>query len=75
MTSKQDLISFIASVLELNYDEINENSQYGQLKNWDSLMHIRIIAELEEKYNINIPIDEVPNIKKIKDFFKYFVFQ
>ena len=75
MITKQELLNYIAALLEVNYDQINEDSEYGKLKNWDSLMHIRIIAELEEKYNINIPIDEVPNIKKIKHFYKYFVFK
>ena len=72
MITKNDLLTFIAGVLELSIEEINENSEYGQLKNWDSLMHIRIIAELEEKYKISIPIDEVPYIKKIKDFYRFF---
>jgi len=72
MITPKELLTFIAGLLELSIDEINENSEYGQLRNWDSLMHIRIIAELEEKYSINIPIDEVPYIKKIKDFYKFF---
>jgi acyl carrier protein len=71
MTIKE-LITFISNILEIKPDIIFPESQYGVLENWDSLMHLRIIAELEEKFGINIPIDEVPRIKFIKDFLNFF---
>jgi acyl carrier protein len=71
MTIKE-LITFISNILEIKPDIILPESQYGVLENWDSLMHLRIIAELEEKFGINIPIDEVPRIKFIKDFLNFF---
>jgi acyl carrier protein len=72
MLTHKDIIEFIASILEINPEIITPESRYGELENWDSLMHLRIIAELEEKYGINVPMDDVPNIKAIKDLLVYF---
>ena len=67
----QDFISFIAEIMEVNPSELNEDTAYGAFEKWDSLMHMRLVMEIEDKYDIEIPIEEIPNIKKLKDFYKY----
>lgn len=67
----EDFINFIARVMEVDRSELNEDTAYGQHEKWDSLMHMQIVMEVEEEYNTEIPIDEVPNIKTLKDFYKY----
>jgi len=67
----QDFINFIASIMEVDPSELNENTGYGQHEKWDSLMHMRLVMEVEEEYDTEIPIDEVPNIKTLKDLYQY----
>lgn len=67
----QDFINFIAGVMEIEPSELNEDTAYGMIAKWDSLMHMRMVMEIEEEYDIEIPIDEIPNIKTLKDFYKY----
>ncbi len=67
----QDFIKFVAGVMEIDPSEINEDTAYGQHEKWDSLMHMRLVMEIEEEYDVEIPIDEVPHIKTIKDFYQY----
>lgn len=67
----QDFINFVARVMEIDPSEINEDTAYGQHEKWDSLMHMRLVMEIEEEYDVEIPIDEVPHIKTIKDFYQY----
>lgn len=67
----QDFIVFIAGVMEVNPSELNEDVAYGTIEQWDSLMHLRMVMEIEEEYGVEIPIDEIPNIKTLKDFYKY----
>lgn len=67
----QDFIVFIAGVMEVNPSELNEDVAYGTIEKWDSLMHLRMVMEIEEEYGVEIPIDEIPNIKTLKDFYKY----
>lgn len=67
----QDFINFVAGVMEVDPSELSEDTAYGQFEKWDSLMHMRLVMEIEEEYDVEIPIDEVPNIKTLKDFYKY----
>ena len=67
----QDFINFIAGVMEVNPAELDENTGYGTIEKWDSLMHMRLVMEIEEEYDVEIPIEEIPNIKTLKDFYQY----
>lgn len=67
----KEFIEFIAGVMEVDPSELDENTAYGQIEKWDSLMHMRLVMEVEEEYDTEIPIDEVPNIKTLKDLYKY----
>lgn len=67
----QEFINFIAEVLEMDPSELTPDTAYGSIEKWDSLMHMRMVMEIEEEYDVEIPIDEVPEIKTLRDFYKY----
>lgn len=67
----QDFIKFIAGVMEVDQSLLTEDTAYGTIGKWDSLMHMRLVMEIEEEYDVEIPIDEIPNIHTLKDFYSY----
>ncbi|MBO5637292.1 MAG: acyl carrier protein [Acidaminococcaceae bacterium] len=69
----QEFLNFVASVMQVAPSELSEDTRYKEFKKWDSLMHMRLVMEIEEEYDVEIPIDEVPNIKTLKDFYQYTV--
>lgn len=66
----QDFINFVAKVMGVDASELNENTEYGTGK-WDSLMHMRLVMEIEEEYDVEIPIERIPDIKTLKDFYGF----
>ena len=66
-----ELIRFVASVMDVDPETLSEDTAYGEHEKWDSMMQLRLVMEIEEEFEIEIPIDDVPNIKTIKDFYKY----
>ncbi len=38
---------------------LNENLTYQSIPDWDSVGHMTLIAEIEEKFNITIEIDDI----------------
>lgn len=66
-----EFIKFIASIMQVDPSELNEDTEYGVFEKWDSLMHMRIVMEMEEEYDVEIPIEEIPGIRTLKDFYKY----
>lgn len=67
----QEFINFIAEIMGVDASTLSEDTAYGQIEKWDSLMHLRLIMEVEDKYDTEIPIDEVPNIKTLRDLYGY----
>lgn len=66
----EKFIEFIASILGVSNNKINKDTKYMSIPQWDSLMQIRLVAEIEEKYDIDIPIDIIEDLKSIEDFYK-----
>jgi acyl carrier protein len=66
-------LDIVANVFRIKKEELNMNLQKDDIETWDSLAHIALVAELEEELGIEVPIEDVPNIKKLKDFERYFI--
>lgn len=67
---KEKIIAIIEETLMLPKGSITENTTIDDVEEWDSLAHVMIIGELEEKLNIEIPLDEAIEITCVKEFFK-----
>ena len=67
----KEFIIFLASIFGVDSKTLTPDSCYGSFERWDSIMHLRLVMEIEEKYDVEIPIDEIPNIKTITDFYSY----
>lgn len=67
----QDFLALVAGVMQVDPSELSENTRYKEFTKWDSLMHMRLVMVVEEWYEVEIPIEEVPNIKMLKDLYKY----
>lgn len=67
----EKFIKFIAEILGVEPNEISLETKYGELAEWDSLMMMRLIMEIEEEYNCVIPIEDAAKIKSINDLYCY----
>lgn len=67
----QEFLNFVAEVFKIDPSEISMDTTYIEYEKWDSLMMLRLVMELEEEYDTEVPIDEVPNIKTINDLYQY----
>ncbi|NLT45776.1 MAG: acyl carrier protein, partial [Thermotogaceae bacterium] len=56
------VLKTIADVLKA---EIDEYTMKIDVPSWDSLKHIQLIMEVEEKFGVEIPIEKVPDIDSI----------
>ena len=44
--------------------------KYGEVPEWDSVMQIMLAMKTEKEYGIDIPIDKVPELKSLGDFYE-----
>ena len=67
----EDFLKFIAGVMEVEPEKLSPQTAYNEFEKWDSIMHLKLVMETEEKYDVEIPIDKVPEIKTLNDLFSY----
>ena len=68
---KKDVIKIIANIMEIPEKKIKmENTLIGDL-DLESLDIVTLIAELEEKYQIEIPDKEIKKMQTVEDVVNY----
>ena len=53
-----DLINMLSDLFDTAPDEIDLDKSPDTIDAWDSIGHIRLIASIEEKYDLTIPPEE-----------------
>ncbi len=61
----------VAEQLNVNADDVKEESKFVEDLGADSLDVVELIMELEEKFDIEIPDSEAENIATVGDAIKY----
>lgn len=63
---KEKVIKLIEEILNVPEGTITEDTMSEDLEEWDSLAHVTIIGELEERLGISIPLDEAIELSGVK---------
>ena len=66
----REFLQFAAGIFSVDPSELSGDTAYGTYEKWDSLMHMNLVLSIEEKYGIEIPLAEIPEIKTLKDFYR-----
>jgi len=56
------LLNMVASVMEVQVTEINDESGPETIKNWDSFRGLILFEELETKFSVKLTLNELLNI-------------
>ena len=62
----------ISQCLDIDIAEINDGSNMNNIIAWDSLNHIKIVMEIEERLNRNLETEEIVEIFDIESINKLF---
>ena len=65
-----DFIAFAASVLGVAPERLTLETACGDIPEWDSVMHLRLVMEAEARYGASIPLEKIPNLHKLADFIR-----
>lgn len=64
---KEKIIALIETALELPAGSITEDTKIEDVEEWDSLAHVMIIGELEEKLGIVLPLEEAIELTGMRE--------
>ena len=62
-----NILDIVANVMEIQVSQIDDESGPETIENWDSFRGLILFEELESKFNVKFTLNELLNIKKIKD--------
>jgi len=68
---KERLIAIVAAALRVPTSNLTLETGPGDMEAWDSLAQINIVSEIEAEFGISIPIEEIAEIRHIRDFLPY----
>ncbi len=63
-----EFIAFAASVMGVPPETLSPETACGDIPEWDSVMHLRLVMEAEARYGVSIPLETIPNLRTLADF-------
>ena len=57
----------LSKILEINENEITDESSPDNIETWDSFNGLMIASELENEFNVKFTMEEVTSVKSVKD--------
>lgn len=64
---KEKILELMDQVLQVPAGTVTEATKMEDLEQWDSLAHVMLIGELEDKLNISIPLEEAVEITSVQE--------
>jgi acyl carrier protein len=65
------LIAIVAGALRVPASTLTLDTGPDDLQAWDSLAQINVVSEIEAEFGVSIPIEQVAEIRHIRDFLGY----
>ena len=65
------LIAIVAAALRVPKSTLTLDMGPDDLQAWDSLAQINVVSEIEAEFGVSIPIEQVAEIRHIRDFLGY----
>lgn len=68
---EKDLLQIFSDILKIDIENLSLDTEKNNIDEWDSLASIRILAEFEEVFRVQVPFEDLGYIEKIRDYLKY----
>lgn len=68
---REAFISFAANLLQVDRAQLFSTSAMGSVPSWDSVNHLRLLMESEQKFGFSFTLEQIPSIKTIEDFLTF----
>lgn len=69
-TPRPELQRLMAIIFEVSTETISTDLQIGDIAQWDSLGHAKLMLAVEEEFEISISSDEMADVQSVVDLEK-----
>ena len=67
LTLQKNILELIEELLKVPTGTVTVDTQIADVEEWDSLMHVMIIGELESRLGVAIPLDDAVELTSVKE--------
>ena len=64
----EEFLSFAATVLGVPRAALSLGMACGDIPEWDSVMHLRLVMEAEHAFGVKYPLARIPTLMTLDDF-------
>jgi acyl carrier protein len=61
----ENVVHTLAQALNVDVGEVNAETQFGDLPQWDSMGHMEVLVELEKNFGIEITADTITELVSV----------
>ena len=69
--TEDEFLTFVAQILETDRASLSLATAQGACPAWDSVMHLRLVMEIGDRYGVDIPFEKVPEITTLGAFYAF----
>lgn len=70
MSIKSKIKEIIAETLHISPESVTDDLSIGGIPQWDSMGNIAVISAIEEKFDIEIPIEDLIDLNSVRSLVK-----
>ncbi len=70
MDIKKTVIEIVADVCKISANQVKEDSSIGDFEKWDSMGHLNIMTQIQDKFDIEIDAEEMIDIEDVSDIIR-----
>lgn len=67
---EEKFLQTVADSIEVDVEEISMATAYKEYEPWDSMAMMNLIMDLEEAFDVSIPIERVSGVKTLQDLYE-----
>ena len=64
---KDQLIKLMAKVFACDVAELTDDVGPGDIRGWDSLGHVALMAAIQDEFGAHVPVEEAIEVESIPD--------
>lgn len=67
---REAFLAFAARVFKVPREALTGATAYGELPEWDSVNHLKLVMETEARFGVSYPLELIPSLKTLEDFIR-----
>jgi len=70
MVGRDEFLRFAATTLGVDPAVLTMETSYGELSEWDSIAHLRLVMETGTRFGVSIPFSDITRIRSLWEFWR-----